>query len=106
MSGISGDGIAMMHWLHVAMGRGRRLAAYAADELPSMLRTRVEADLLRCPACRREVEAYRRVSKALRASKQAALAPDEAATFWPGVESRIRRGADAAAPSHRARPIL
>lgn len=83
----------MRHWFHMAMGGRRRLAAFAAGELPSVFRDRLEADLLRCPACRREVKAYRLVSKALRSSARAALAPDEAAAFWPGVEDRIRRGA-------------
>ena len=49
----------MVHWFHMAMGRGRRLAAYAADELPAAEHSRVEADLHSCPACRREVEAQR-----------------------------------------------
>lgn len=95
----------MKHWLHRAMGRGRRLAAYAAGELPTVFRDRVEADLSRCGGCRRDVEAYRAVSGALRRTARAALAPEEAAAFWPGVERRIQRGA-AAAPGRPARPAL
>jgi anti-sigma factor RsiW len=86
-------------------GRGRRLAAHAAGELPTVLRDRVEADLSRCPGCRREVEAYRLVSRALRSTARAVLAPGEASAFWPGVERRIGRGADAGA-SRPARPAL
>lgn len=88
----------------MVMGRGRQLAAYASGELPSVLRTRVEADLAGCPACRREVEAYRLTARALRTSARATLSPDEAAAFWPGVENRIRRGAR---PTRRTvRPAL
>jgi predicted anti-sigma-YlaC factor YlaD len=96
--------MAMTHWLHIAMGRGRRLAAYATNELPSVVRDRVEADLLRCSACRREIEAYRLVSRTLQMSARAALAPEEAAAFWPGVETRIQRGA--VGTSRPARPAL
>jgi anti-sigma factor RsiW len=91
----------MTHWLHMGMGRGRRLAAYAADELPPATRARVETDLLACPACRREVEVYRLVSSTLRRSGRAALAPDEGAAFWPGVERRIQQGS-AALPTRPA----
>lgn len=101
---ICGDGTAMRHWFHMAMGGRRRLAAFAAGELPSVFRERLEADLRRCPACRREVEAYRRTSMGLRSSARAALAADEAAAFWPGVEDRIRRGAFR--PAKPARPAL
>jgi anti-sigma factor RsiW len=94
----------MTHWLHLAMGRGRWLAAYAANELPSVVRDRVEADLLRCPACRREVEAHRLVSRTLQRSPRAVLTPEEAAAFWPGLERRIRRGTVATA--RPARPAL
>jgi len=94
----------MMHWLHTAMGRGRRLAAFAAEELVATDRLLVEAQLVRCPACRREVEAYRLVSRALKTSPQAVLTPEEALAFWPGVESRIRRGA--VATFRPARPAL
>lgn len=93
-----------MHWFHRAMGRGRRLAAYAADELPPAERARVEADLLACPACRREVEAYRLVSSTLRSSGPVALSPDQAAANWSGVERRIQRGAGA--PTRPTRPAL
>jgi anti-sigma factor RsiW len=96
--------MAMTHWLHLAMGRGRWLAAYAANELPSVVRDRVEADLLGCPACRREVEAYRLVSRTLQRSARAVLSPEEAAAFWPGLERRIRRGT--VATDHPARPAL
>ncbi len=94
-----------MHWFHRAVGRGQRLAAYAADELPPADRARVEAEVLTCPACRREVEAYRLVSGTLRTSERAALAPDQAAAFWSGVERRIQRGPDAT-PIRPARPAL
>ena len=93
-----------MHWLRMAMGRGRQLAAFAADELPPAKHTRMEAELLNCPGCRREVEAYRLVSRALRMSPQAVLAPEQAATFWSGVESRIERGA--LAPARPIHPAL
>lgn len=93
-----------MHWVHRTVGRGRRLAAYAADELPPADRARVEAEVRTCPACRREVEAYRLVSGTLRTSERAALAPDQAAAFWSGVERRIQRGAGA--PTRPARPAL
>lgn len=93
----------MWHRFHMARGRERRLAAYAASELPSVVRDRVEADLLRCPACRRQVEAYRVVSRTLLSSGRAVLTPDEAAAFWPGVETRIRRGTvPATRPAHPA----
>ena len=94
-----------MHWFHRTVGRGQRLAAYAADELPPADRARVEAEILTCPACRREVEAYRLVSGTLRTSERAALAPDQAASFLSGVERRIQRGPDAA-PTRPARPAL
>ena len=93
-----------MHWLHMVMGGGRRLAAFAANELPSVVRDRVEADLLHCPACRREVEASRLVSRTLQMSARAVLAPEEAAAFWPGVETRIGRGT--VATTRPARPAL
>ena len=93
-----------MHWFHRTVGRGQRLAAYAADELPPTDRAWVEAEVLTCPACRREVETYRLVSGTLRTSERAALAPDQAAAFWSGVERRIQRGAGA--PTRPARPAL
>jgi anti-sigma factor RsiW len=92
----------MKHRLHMAMGRARRLAPYAAGELPPADRARVEAELERCPACRREVEAYSLMSRALRTSARVALTPGEASVFWPAVENRIRRGA--VALSRPARP--
>jgi anti-sigma factor RsiW len=94
----------MTHWVHRITGRGRRLAAYAADELPRAERARVEADLSSCPACRREVEAYRLVSGSLRAQPRVRLAPEEATAFLAGVERRLRPGT--AAPARPARPAL
>ncbi len=94
----------MRHWFHMAMGRGRRLAAYAAAELSPPERARVEADMRSCAACRREVEAYRRVSNTLRTQPRVRLAPEQAATFWAGVERRIRP--DTTAPPRPARPAL
>jgi len=94
----------MTHWLHIAMGRGRRLAAFAADELSPADRLRMEAELVHCPACRREVEAYRLVSRMLQTSTRAVLTPQEASAFWPGVVTRIRRGT--VATVRPARPAL
>ncbi len=94
----------MVHWFHLATGRGRRLAAYAADELPQAERARVEAELRSCPACRREVEAYRLVSRTLRTQPHARLAPEQAAAFLTGVERRIQPGPTALA--RPARPAL
>ena len=82
----------MTHWVHMAMGRSRRLAAFAADELLPADRLQVEGELVRCPACRREVEAYRLVSRMLHTSPRAVLTPEEASAFWPGVQTRIRQG--------------
>ncbi len=96
--------VAMTHWLHRSVGRGRRLAAYAAEELPPADRATLEAQLLACPACRREVEDYRLVSGTLRSWRGVALAPDQAAAFWPGVQRRIQRGAGM--PARPARPAL
>jgi hypothetical protein len=96
--------MAMMHWLHIAMGRGRRLVAYATNELPTVVGDRVEADLLLCSACRREVEEYRLVSRMLQMSARAALTPKDAAAFWSGVETRIQRGE--VGTSRPARPAL
>lgn len=86
----------------MAMGRARRLALYAAGELSPTDRARVETALESCPACRREVEAYGLISRALRTSARVALTPGEASAFWPAVEDRIRRGA--VALSRPARP--
>ncbi len=94
----------MTHWLHLVMGRGRRLVAFAADELVPPDCLRVEAELQRCSACRREVEAYRLVSRALQTSARAVLTPEEAAAFWSRVESRMQRGMDATV--RPARPAL
>lgn len=94
----------MTHWLHLVTGRGRRLAAYATGELPEVDRASVEAALRTCPACQQEVEAYRLVSGTLRTSATATLTPDQAASFWSGVEQRIRRGATA--HSRPARPAV
>src|SRR5574341_981110 len=96
--------VMLMHWMHMVTGRGRRLAAYAAGALPEVDRPGVEAVLRACPACRHEVEAYRLVSSTLQTSARATLTPDQAASFWPGVERRIRRGATA--HSRLARPAL
>jgi anti-sigma factor RsiW len=85
------------HWFHKVAGRTRRLVAYAAGEVAEVDQGRMGALLTACPACRREVEAYRLVSAALRASPRAELTLDEAAAFWPGVSRRIRRGATPAA---------
>lgn len=80
---------AMVHWLHMTAGRGRRLAAYAAGDLAGPQRARAEADLAGCPGCRREVEAHRRVTQALRAAPRETLTAAEAGAFWLGVERRI-----------------
>jgi anti-sigma factor RsiW len=93
-----------MHWFHMAMGRGRQLAAYAANELSPEDRSRLETVLAACPACRGEVEAYRLISTTLQTSAPAALSPHEAATFWSGVERRIQQGV--AARVRPARPAL
>lgn len=90
---IFGDWMGITHRLHMALGRARRLAPYAAGELSLIERARVEADLERCPACRREVEAYRLISQALQTSPPIAMTPGEASAFWPSVQRRIRRGA-------------
>lgn len=94
----------MRHWAHMITGRGRRLAAYAANELPPAERARVEADLRACPSCRREVEAYRLVSGTLRTQPLVRMGPEQAATFWVGVERRIRP--DTAALTRPLRPAL
>lgn len=85
----------MTHWFHMVLGRGRRLAAYAADELPAAARGRVEAEMAACPGCRREVQAYRLVSRTLRGWGSASLSREQAAAFWPDVEGRIRRSVPA-----------
>jgi anti-sigma factor RsiW len=95
----------MMHWFHMITNRGRRLAAYAADELPGAERMRVEAALAACPACRREVEAYRLLSSTLRTWGRIALTTEQAAAFWPKVEQGIQWGAERA-EVRPARPSL
>lgn len=77
------------HWLHKTGGRGRRLAAYAAGELSGAERVRTESALAGCPGCRREVEAYRLVARALQATPRVSLTAAEAQAFWSGVEQRI-----------------
>lgn len=84
------------HWLHTLRGYGPRLAAYAADELPPAERARLAFDVEACPACRREVEAYQRVTSALRGLPRADLTADEAAAFLPEVNRRIDQGRAAA----------
>jgi len=82
----------MAHWLHRLGGRGRRLAAYAAGELPPAERSSVEIALAACPVCRREVEACRLASLALRKSSRVGLTAEEAAAFLPEVNRRIDHG--------------
>lgn len=82
----------MPHWIHRLLGRGRRLAAYAAGELPPADGSRLESTLANCLACRREVEAYRLVYATLRQSSRANLTAEEAAAFLPEVDRRIDRG--------------
>ena len=80
---------AITHWLHMTAGRGRQLAAYAAGDLAGRERARAEAAVAGCPACRREVDAYRGVARVLRATPPLSLTAAEAAAFWSGVERRI-----------------
>jgi anti-sigma factor RsiW len=94
----------IIHWLHKTGGRGRRLAAYAAGELSGAERTRAELALAGCPGCRREVEAYRLVARALKATPRVSLSAAEAQAFWPGVERRIATGVEPRRPP--ARPAL
>jgi anti-sigma factor RsiW len=93
-----------MHWLHMLGGAGRRLAAYAAGEIPPAERARLAAVVAACSDCRRTVEGYRRATGALRAVPRAALTAEEAAAFLPEVNRRIDQGR-AAAP-RPARPGL
>ena len=79
----------MTHWLHRLGGRGRRLAAYAAGDLPPAERPRVDAELAACPICRREAEASRLVWLVLRKSSRVNLTAEEAAAFLPEVNRRI-----------------
>ncbi len=96
--------VMLTHWMHMATGRGRRLAAYAAGELPEVDRSSVEAALRTCSACQHEVEAYRLVSSTLGSSARATLTSDQAASFWPDVEQRIQRGVSV--DSRPARPAV
>jgi anti-sigma factor RsiW len=80
------------HWLHILGGRERRLAAYATGELPAAERTRLESAVAECPSCRREVEAYQRVTAALRGAPSVSLTAEEAAAFLPEVNGRIDQG--------------
>jgi anti-sigma factor RsiW len=80
------------HWLHKSGGRGRRLAAYAAGDLSGVERARAESALASCPGCRREVEAYRLVARALQGTPRVSLTAAEAQAFWPRVEQRIAAG--------------
>ena len=85
------------HWFHKVAGRTRRLIAYASAEGDLVDQGRMRALLTACPDCRREVEAYRLLSAALRASPRAELTLEEAAAFWPNVSRRIQRGTTPAA---------
>ena len=92
------------HWLHMATGRGRHLAAYAAGELPDSRRALIEVLLTHCPACRSEVQAYRSVCAGLQGFEKAGLSPAEAAIFWPGVQHRLLGGP--VPPARLARPSM
>ena len=93
-----------MHWLHRLGGRTRRLAAYAAGELPPGERVRLESAVAECASCRREAEVHRRVRAALRGAPSVRLSAEEAAAFLPGVNRRIDGGK--AVATHPARPGL
>jgi anti-sigma factor RsiW len=82
----------LTHRLHMLGKWGERLAAYAAGDLPVAERPRLEVRLATCLACRREVEAYRRVFAALGETPRAGLLAEEAAAFLPGVNRRIDQG--------------
>ena len=79
------------HWLHTLRGYGRRLAAYAADELPPAERARLAFVVEACPACRHKVEVYQRMAAALRGLPRVGLTANEAAAFLPEVNRRIDR---------------
>ncbi len=79
----------MWHWRHRLVW-GRRLMAYAVGELSVEQARRMEARLAACVGCRRDVQAYRSVTAALRKTGRVSLTPAEAAAFWPAVEQRIR----------------
>jgi anti-sigma factor RsiW len=70
-------------------GRTRRLAAYAAGELPREEQARLAPAVAACPRCQREMQAYQRASMALRAMAQLRLTAKEAADFLPEVNRRI-----------------
>lgn len=93
-----------IHWLHVRGRRGRRLSAYAAKELPPAEQASVASLVAACTACRREVDAYRRATAALRVSAPVRLTTAEAAAFLPAVNRRIEAGP--ARQPHRVRPSL
>jgi anti-sigma factor RsiW len=80
------------HWLHTLGDRGRRLAAYAAGELPPAERARLASAVEACAACRRAVEAYQRATAALRGVPRVSLTAKEAAAFLPEVNRRIDQG--------------
>jgi anti-sigma factor RsiW len=94
----------MSHWTHKLWGWKRRLAAYSAGELSPAEQSRLESALATCPECRREVEAYRLISSALRQSLEVSLTPEEAAAFLPEVNRRIDHGR--ARPTRPTRPGL
>jgi len=81
-----------MHWLHILGGRERRLAAYAAGELPPAERVRLASAVAGCPSCRRAVENYQRVTASLQRAPGVSLTAEEAAAFLPDVNRRIDQG--------------
>jgi anti-sigma factor RsiW len=84
-------------------GRATRLARYAVGEVTPAEGRALEGLLQRCPACRREVLAYRASLAALRATAPIRLTPGEASAFCPEVLRRL----DRARPTpRRARPGL
>jgi len=91
----------MTHWFHKMAGRTRRLANYTTGEMAETEQGRMRALLAACPACRREVEAYRLLFATLQTSPRVTLTPGEAAAFWPSVEGRIQQGATPATPPTR-----
>jgi len=96
--------VRLAHWLHTLGARGRRLALYAAGELPLEAEARLAPAIAACPGCRREVQAYRQALAALRATSRVNLTAEEAAAFLPEVNHRIDRGQTRA--SRPARPSL
>jgi anti-sigma factor RsiW len=89
--------VRLKHWLHTLGGEGRRLAAYAADDLPPAERARLALVVEACPACRRKVEAYQLATAALRGLPRVGLTAREAAAFLPEVNRRIDQGRSVAA---------